>query len=153
MKPDERRASAGVYGWVSLGVDGQLGARFHRERDWRLRRAMGVSLVCVGLLVGVALGAVGLRVHQVRLSYRLDALRTARTDLEEVNRRLRVELASLSSLARIEGKARAELGMVQPGRDQVQLAREFVTGGAGTRVHERRTAATSRLSPAPPNPR
>jgi hypothetical protein len=77
---------------------------------------------------------VGLRVQQVRLSYRLDALRGGRAEVEELNRRLRVEMAMLKSLSRIEGKARTELGMVAPARDQVRLAREFVPGGRGGAV-------------------
>jgi cell division protein FtsL len=93
---------------------------------------MAIALAGAGLAVLVVLGVVGLRVQQVRLSYRLDALRQARAELEETNRRLRVEMATLKSLSRIEGKARAELGMVAPAKDQVRLAREFVTGGGGT---------------------
>jgi cell division protein FtsL len=92
---------------------------------------MASAVVGAGLAVTLVLGVVGLRVQQVRLSYRLDALRQARTDIEETNRRLRVETATLKSLSRIEGKARTELGMVAPGRDQVRLAREFVSAGGG----------------------
>jgi cell division protein FtsL len=92
---------------------------------------MANAVVGAGLAVTLVLGVVGLRVQQVRLSYRLDALRQARADIEETNRRLRVEMATLKSLARIEGKARTELGMVAPGRDQVRLAREFVSAGGG----------------------
>src|SRR5439155_59616 len=76
-------------------------ARFHRESDRRRLRAMAISVVGAGLLVALVLSVVGLKVQQVRLSYRLDALRTTRTELEEANRRLSVERASLSSLVRI----------------------------------------------------
>ncbi len=106
-------------------------ARFHRESDRRRLRAMALALACAGVVVGLVLGVVGLRVQQVRTSYRLDSLRVARAELEETRGRLSVELATLKSLARIEGKARGELGMVQPGKDQVRLAREFVPGGSG----------------------
>jgi len=58
-----------------------------------------------GLSRGADPGCRGLRVQHVRLSYRLDALGVARTELEEARNRLRVELATLKSLARIEGKA------------------------------------------------
>ena len=109
----------------------QEGARFNRERDRRRFVAMGRTLVGAGLLVALVLGVVGLKTQQVRLSYRLDGLRTVRTDLQESRSRLRVELASLRSLARIEGKARTELGMTPPAGDQVRLAREFVSGGSG----------------------
>lgn len=124
---------------------GQDAARFHRERDRRRLRAMGMAAALGAVLMSGFLGVVGLKAHQVRLSYRLDALRTARTEVEELNRRLGVELASLRSLARIEDKARRELGMVAPGRDQIVLAREFVPGGTGlSRASAPRTAAIDR---------
>ena len=117
-------------------------ARFHREPDRRLRRVMLSGLLTAGCAVGLVLGLVALKVHQVRLSYRLDELRAARAEVDEANRRLRVELATLRSLARIEDVARTRLGMSRPARDQVQLAREYVVGGAGlVRNGERRTAA------------
>ena len=103
---------------------------------------MAVSLACAGFVVALVLGLVGLRVQQVRLSYRLDGLRAARVELEENKNRLRVELATLKSLARIEGVARGELGMVVPGRDQVRLAREFVPGGTGLASGAPLTAST-----------
>ena len=136
-----------------LRVGGQA-ARFHRDSDRRRLRAMAVSLACAGFLVALILGVVGLRVQQVRLSYRLDALRAARTELEETRNRLRVELATLKSLARIEGKARAELGMVlpaprsgparprvRPGRHRPHLARAAHGG--------RRPGRTARSAGAP----
>jgi cell division protein FtsL len=113
---------------------------------------MAVSLACAGFLVALILGVVGLRVQQVRLSYRLDALRTARTELEETRNRLRVEEATLKSLARIEGKARAELGMVLPGHDQIRLAREFVTVGTGLTSRAPLTAAADPSAPRGPTP-
>jgi cell division protein FtsL len=100
---------------------------------------MATAVVGAGVAVLLVLGVVGLRVQQVRLSYRLDALRQGRAELEETNRRLRVEMATLKSLSRIEGKARTELGMVAPGRDQVRLAREFVpSAGGGSAALDRR---------------
>ncbi|HKZ07549.1 MAG TPA: cell division protein FtsL [Methylomirabilota bacterium] len=130
---------------MPLSAKTQEAARFHRERDHRRLRAMGVGVALGALLTAGVLGVVGLKAHQVRLSYRLDALRTTRAEAEELNRRLAVELATLRSLARIEEKARRELGMVAPGRDQVVLAREFVAGGAGTsRAVPARTAAVDR---------
>jgi cell division protein FtsL len=94
--------------------------------------------------VALILGVVGLRVQQVRLSYRLDALRDSRAQIEEANRRLRVEIATLKSLSRIEGKARTELGMVAPARGQVRLAREFVTGGRGAAALDRPSVVAER---------
>jgi cell division protein FtsL len=106
---------------------------------------MGVAVALGAVLMTGLLGVVGLRAQQVRLSYRMDSLRTTRAETEELNRRMKVELATLRSLARIEDKARHELGMVAPGRDQVQLAREFVAGGGGvSRAVPPRTAAADR---------
>jgi cell division protein FtsL len=130
---------------MPLPVAVQAASRFHREPDRRRLRAMGLAVALGAVLTAGVLGVVGLKAQQVRLSYRLDALRTARAAAEELNRRLRVELATLRSLARIEEKARRELGMVAPGRDQVVLAREFVAGGSETsRAVPARTAAVDR---------
>ena len=129
MSPRASRSKSS--GWAGdAGSTHPQAARFHRESDRRRLRAMAASLAWAGVLVALILSVVGLRVQQVRLSYRLDGLRSARAELEERQGRLRVELASLKSLARIEVKAR-ELGMAPPARDQVRLAREFVPGGNG----------------------
>jgi cell division protein FtsL len=133
---------------LSLGLrppstaDQQI-ARFHRETDRRRLRTMLAGAAAAGVLVALVLGLVGLRMQQVRLSYRLDALRSARTQAEEMNRRLRVEKASLQSLARIEVEARTRFGMVEPTQQQVQLAREFVAGGSGSTAAIERTAAAA----------
>jgi cell division protein FtsL len=118
-----------------VGGEDQQAARFHREPDRRLRRVMAVTLLISAGLVGAVLGVVGLKVQQVRLSYRLDGLRQVRGDEEEAVRRLGVEVQTLRSLARIESVAYRELGMVRPERDQVLLARELVpAAGSGARA-------------------
>jgi hypothetical protein len=81
------------------------------------------------------------------MSYRLDALRQHRAGIEETNRRLRVEMATLRSLSRIEGKARTELGMVAPARDQVRLAREFIQGPAAAAALDRPSVVAERALP------
>ncbi len=107
---------------------GDQSLRLVRERDGRRLRLMGASLLVSACLVGLVLVIVGIKVNQVRLSYRLDQLRLVRSELHEVNRQLRVELATLRTPARIESKARMELGMLAPARNQVRLAREYVPG-------------------------
>jgi cell division protein FtsL len=120
-------------------------ARFHRESDRRRLRAMLAGIAAAGVIVALVLGLVGLRMQQVRLSYRLDTLRTAKAGAEELNRRLLVEKASLQSLARIEDEARTRLGMVAATQQQVQLAREFVRGGTvSAALGDRTAAATAR---------
>ncbi len=99
-----------------------------RERDRGRLRTMGVVVGLVGLLVGGVLTYVWQEVQRVRLAYEIEELRALRGELDELNRRLKVEIASLRSLARIEQKARAELGLELPRGNQVRLAREVVPG-------------------------
>jgi len=108
----------------------------HRQPDPRVRRSMATGLLLSALLVGTTIGVVAVKVQQVRLSYELDALRSARARLEEVNRQLRVELAALRAPARIERLAK-ESGLIPPGRDQVRLAREYVPGSASSAMEAR----------------
>ena len=102
-----------------------------RERDRHRLRAMA-GMVCLGsLLVGAVLGYVWLQVQRVRVSYETEALRGTRARLEEQNRKLQLELASLRAFARVDSAAR-RLGLTPPGPDQIRLAREYVAPeGAG----------------------
>jgi len=138
-------------GWGSSRE--QQAARFHRERDRRRLLAMARTLVSAAVLVVLVLGVVGLRLQQVRLSYRLDGLRTFKAGLEESRSRLGVERASLASLARIEEKARTELNMGPPASHQVQLAREFVRGGDGLSMAAPLTASADSSARARPGVR
>ena len=107
--------------------------RLHREQDPRVRRSLGAALAVSIVLVGGALGVVGLRVQQVRLAYQLDALRDERTRAETLLRQLEIEVATLRSPSRVESRAR-ELGMTPPAREQVRLAREFIPGAPAAGV-------------------
>ncbi|HUF93203.1 MAG TPA: cell division protein FtsL [Candidatus Limnocylindria bacterium] len=115
--------------------------RLHRERDPRVQRSLTALALLCALLVGGALGVVGLRVQQVHLAYQLDALRHERARAETLTRQLEVEVATLRSPGRVEAGAR-QLGMIAPSRGQVVLAREFVAGSVGVAaVHRSRVAA------------
>src|SRR5262249_58763466 len=125
----------GLGGWdgtedrpMNRALDEQAGS-IVRERDRRRLRAMIGALGLGGLLVGGVLGYVWLQVQRVRVSYELEDLRALRSDVEEQNKKLRLELSSLRSFARVDSAAR-RLGLTEPGRDQVQLARQVVSGGA-----------------------
>jgi cell division protein FtsL len=105
--------------------------RLHRERDPRIGRSVGLVLLAAGLAVVLGLGVVALRVHQVHLAYRLEALREERARTEHLIRELRVEVATLAAPARLEARARA-LGLQAPAPEQVRLAREYVPAAADT---------------------
>jgi cell division protein FtsL len=111
-----------------------------RERDRRRLRAMAGMLGLGALVVTAVLGYVTLQVQRVRVSYELEGLRTARGRLEEQNRELQLELASLRAFARVDSAAR-RLGLVEPTPDQVRLAREYVTRDAEARSAALRAAA------------
>ena len=101
-----------------------------RERDRRRLRAMA-GVLCLGcVLVGAVLGYVWLQVQRVRVSYELEDLRALRAEVEEQNRKLGLELLTLRSFARVDSTAR-RLGLREPRRDQVRLAREFVVPQPG----------------------
>lgn len=116
-----------------------------RERDRRRIRAMAGVLYLAAVLVGGVLGYVWLQVQRVRVSYELEDLRSLRTEVEEQNRKLHVELASLRSYARVDSAAR-RLGLTQPARDQVRLAREFGTPEEDRGSASVRTAAKDHVA-------
>jgi cell division protein FtsL len=113
--------------------------RPQREQDPRVRRAVALALSGAVLLVTTALGLAGLRLEQYHLAYRLDQIRTERGRLERRLRELEVEVATLRSPGRVEGRAR-QLGLVSPAREQLLLAREYVPAGTGLAAADRARA-------------
>ena len=107
------------------------GQRPHREPDPRVRRSLIQAMIAGVVLVAVGLGLVALRVHDVQLAYRLDALRAERGRTERLLNQLEIEIATLSAPGRLESRAR-DLGLAAPARDQVRLAREYVSTGSGS---------------------
>ena len=118
--------------------------RLHRDPDPRLRRSLAVALLCSAVLVVGLLVVVGLRVQQVHLAYQLDAMRAERARITVLLRQLEIEVATLSSPGRVETRAR-QLGMTVPGREQVRLAREYVSGGANGLASARLVGAESMI--------
>jgi cell division protein FtsL len=104
--------------------------RLHLEPDPRVRRSLAGAVLAAVVVGGSALGLVGLRVQEVHLAYRLDALRAEQTRTDTLIRQLEIEVATLRSPVRLEQRAR-RLGMAPPTAEQVRLAREYVTAGSG----------------------
>jgi len=123
--------------------------RLHRDSDPRVRRSLVVGFATSALLVAGALTVVGVRVEQVHLAYRLDAVRSERARAEDRIRQLEIEVATLRSPSRIETRAR-QIGLVAPGRDQIRLAKEYVAGGTGLAADQNRAASLH--APRPPAP-
>ena len=94
------------------------------------------ALAGAALVAAVGLGLVALRVHDVQLAYRIDALRAEHARTTKLIRELEIEIATLGAPGRLESRAR-QLGMTPPALDQVRLAREYVptaTGRAAAQV-------------------
>lgn len=80
------------------------------------------SLFFLGFcLVSLALLHVWGRLQVVRFGYLLSTASKLRQQLEQENRELRVELASLNSPQRLEEMAGARLGLKEPEKNQVVI--------------------------------
>ena len=121
--------------------------RLHHEPDRRVRRSLVVALATAALLAAGALTVAGVRIEQVHLAYRLDALRSERGRAHERIRQLEIEVATLRSPGRLEARAR-QIGLVVAARDQIRLAKEYLTGGTGLAAD--RSRAASLVAPRPP---
>ena len=82
---------------------------------WRLLLGIFLGLV----LIAAVLLHVWLRLQVVRLGYVLSTTSKLQSRLEQENRELKVELATLTSPDRLESLARQRLGFVAPEKGQV----------------------------------
>jgi len=81
------------------------------------------STLLMPLFIGGSLFYVWSRIQVIQLGYEMsDALKKERA-LTEGNKKLRLEIATLKSYARIEKIAAEELGMTKPKPDQVIVIR------------------------------
>ena len=70
-------------------------------------------------LIGVVLVHVWLRLQVVQMGYALSTISKLQGRLEQENRELKVELATLTSPERLEALARSRLGLVTPDKGQI----------------------------------
>jgi cell division protein FtsL len=84
----------------------------------RRRVSMAFVLLALGL-VGVALLHVWLRLQVVHMGYVLSTTSKLQNQLEQENRQLKVELATLTSPDRLETMSRRRLGLRPPEKGQV----------------------------------
>lgn len=98
----------------AAGAEVQLNRRMVREKDRARSRELLRFLLYGAAIVVPLLGYVWQRVDFLRVSYKLEKLETQRRQLSELERQLALERATLLDTARIERKARKELGLVDP---------------------------------------
>jgi cell division protein FtsL len=92
------------------------GDRVSRKQLWR--HNLGVALLGLAL-VGVVLSHVWLRLQVVHMGYVLSTTSKLQNQLEQEQRELKVELATLTSPDRLEAMARKRLGLAAPEKGQV----------------------------------
>ena len=98
--------------------------RFKSRRKRRFvahpRRRVIFSSLLLGLcLIAVALLHVWIRLQVVHMGYVLSTASKLHSYLEQENRELKLELATLTSPERLQQMAKSRLGMVEPEKDQV----------------------------------
>ena len=89
------------------------------ERDWIGNFLATIFLVAC--LVSLALAHVWLRLQVIHLGYVLSTTSKLQGQLEQVNRELKLELATLTSPDRLEELARSRLGLREPEQGQVVI--------------------------------
>jgi len=92
--------------------------RTSRIRHQRHRTPLATSLMFLGL-VAIVLVHVWLRLQVVHMGYVLSTTSKLQNRLEQENRELKVELATLISPDRLEAMARKRLGLAPPEKGQV----------------------------------
>jgi cell division protein FtsL len=83
---------------------------------------LGFTVLIFGLILG-SLFYVWSRIQAIRIGYEISAALKEERGLSLANKRLRVEIATLKSYARIEKIASGELGMTKPRPQQVIVIR------------------------------
>jgi cell division protein FtsL len=89
-----------------------------RERTGSRRNILLAALLGV-ILIGLVWLHVWLRLQVVRLGYVLSTTSKLQSRLEQENRELKIELATMTSPDRLESLARRRLGLRQPEKGQV----------------------------------
>ena len=90
-----------------------------RERDRsRFRELLVVALLVLPLAIGL-FADIWIHLEVIRTGYRLDELERTLGDLEQQERRLRLEASYLASPQRVEVRATEEFGMAEPRVEQL----------------------------------
>ena len=96
------------------GLRLQINARLVKEKDRARARELRRLLIYGAAIVVPLLVYVWQRVEFLQVSYRVEALKKERQELQERNKQLTVERSFLTSPDRIEHLARTQLGLIDP---------------------------------------
>ena len=114
-----------------------------RERDPRRSRWLVALVLGVAALAAPVIAYLLHQMEYVQVRYKIEEMRGKRDQLEETERRLRIERATIQSLPSVEARAGSELGLVRPGPGQVVVAKTASPGrgAAASRAPDARTEA------------
>ncbi len=93
-----------------------------KKRATKLKQVLFFSLFLL-FLIGGSLFYVWSRIQIIQYGYEISKALREERNLQEINKRLRLEVAILKSYERIEKVATEELRMVKPKPDQVIIIR------------------------------
>jgi cell division protein FtsL len=110
--------SYSIAAWTSVGRD-RAGSLLKPQVDQIRRFDLLQSLVLGGAVLVVILFYVWQHVQVVRLGYEVEYLAGERAALVQQQKELRLEVARLMSLRRVEEIARGQLGLTSPKSGQV----------------------------------
>ena len=96
-----------------------LKQRVHPQEDTSARIGYSTWIFIATVLMAVALLYVWSHIHMTELEYRIARELSSQEQIEEEQRKLKVELATLKSPQRIETIAREKMQMTYPERQQV----------------------------------
>ncbi len=95
-----------------------------RERDRRRWRELAAVLAVAVPIAVVLLVYTGVQVNLLEAGYEINQLEEELYELEQTERRLRLQASSLSRAERVEAVARGQLGLSEPGHEQVVFVGE-----------------------------
>ena len=133
----------------------QINARLVKEKDRARARELRRLLFYGAAIVVPLLVYVWQRVEFLQVSYRVEALKKERQQLQEQNKQLTVERSFLTSPDRIEHLARTQLGLIDPPPSDVRRVQvidghinEVRAQAAGDEGPPQRPAAAARAGRA-----
>jgi cell division protein FtsL len=103
-------------------------SRLVRRRQGGLVRTCGRQLMIAGVVAAALLAYTWQRYECLQYSYQYEQVKQTESQAAELNRELRVELATLRSPARIDLLARDKLGMTVPQPAQIILTQSRAAG-------------------------
>ncbi len=95
------------------GVDAPAKTARRRRTRQGARRRIDRGVLWIAVLAALLAGVVAINVAVLQLNVRFDELGRERAQLRADTKRLRAELSSVAANARIGGRARTELGLVE----------------------------------------